>query len=291
MTPEILQRIIDGAAEPILLLSMSQPDWPVLLANPAFRELSGAEVVDRPFADVIEALVGRDLALDISEALRQGQETGFPVELGHNEYLLALVPMLVDGDDTAGSWAVYLRGAAGVGTEMHEALLQAKRRIRDLSRDDPATGLLNGPAFEEIVEHDWAVARREGSSLALVAFEIDDFDAYENVFGRHAADTCLRRVSQAIRKFLRRASDVVARTENATICVLSHSSDEQSVDAFAVKIASAVRELGLHHPRSSIARFVTVSYRVRCIDGSRDEGDIRDLLADLLGRSARESGT
>jgi PleD family two-component response regulator len=82
------------------------------------------------------------------------------------------------------------------------------------------------------------------------------------VFGRHAADTCLRRVGSAVRRCLRRASDVVGRLDGEVIAVLSHATDEESVRGFASRIATAVRELGLHHPRSGKSRFVTISYRV-----------------------------
>ena len=60
---------------------------------------------------------------------------------------------------------------------------------RDLSRDDPVTGPLNGRTFREVLDHDWAVAAREKSQLSIVAFTLDDFDAYVEVFGRHAADS------------------------------------------------------------------------------------------------------
>jgi diguanylate cyclase (GGDEF)-like protein len=148
------------------------------------------------------------------------------------------------------------------GSDVHHALLKAKRRIRDLSRDDPVTGLLNDRAFREVFKHDWAVAAREKSALSVVVFTLDEFDAYVDVFGRHAADSCLRRVGQAIQRCLRRASDVVGRIDGAELVVLSHASDEDGVREFAERISAAVRELGLHHPRSTVSRFVTVSFRV-----------------------------
>jgi hypothetical protein len=44
--------------------------------------------------------------------------------------------------------------------------------------------------------------------------------------------------------------------------VLSHAADEDGVRDFAGQIATTVRDLGLHHPRSSCGRFVTVTARV-----------------------------
>lgn len=170
---------------------------------------------------------------------------------------------------------------------MHHALLKAKRRIRDLSRDDPVTGLLNGRAFREVFEHDWAVATREKSRLSLVTFTLDDFDAYVEVFGRHAADSCLRRVGRAIRRCLRRASDVVARTDGAVFVALSHASEEDGVREFAARISTAVRELGLHHPRSSSSKFVTVTFDVSIADAASETQEPGAFLDGLLGTVAK----
>ncbi len=285
---KILEQVIEASAEPVVVLRVDRPDWPVVLVNGAFDAISGGESRQKPFADVVEHLVGRELALEISEAVRSRQESNFPAELGGREYLLALQPLPLPNEATARYYAVYWRGGAkaGTGSEIHHALLKAKRRIRDLSRDDPVTGLLNGMAFREILEHDWAVALREESSLAIVAFTIDEFESYTEVFGRHAADTCLRRVGRAVRRCLRRASDVVARVDGAQFVVLSHSSDEKGVREFAARISTSVRELGLHHPRSSVARFVTVTYQVAYVDGAADRGTADAFLDELLGGTA-----
>lgn len=280
----ILAQVIQSTAEPVAIVDLDRSDWPVVFGNAAFAAIAGDASVDQPFADVIEALLGRELALEISESMRARAETSFPVESGGREYLLALKPLA--SGHTVSHCAVIWRSAGGsraAGDETHDALLSAKRTIRDLTRDDPVTGLLNSRAFREVLSHDWAVAAREESSLAFVLFELDEFDAYVEVFGRHASDSCLRRVGQAVRRSLRRASDVVARMDGARFVVLSHASDESGVREFAVRISTAVRELGLHHPRSSSGRFVTVSHRVIAKSVGRDSGSADDLLRELLG--------
>jgi len=285
---DILEQVLAGTTEPLLIVSVDQADWPVAFANPAFAPIGGDDVAGKPFADVIEEIAGRELALEISEAVRSKQETSFAVERGGREFLLALKPLSLPGEDGANFCAAFWRGGSGIPTaetEVQHALLKAKRRIRDLSRDDPVTGLLNDRAFREVLDHDWAVAAREKSALSVVLFSLDDFDAYVDVFGRHASDSCLRRVGQAIRRCLRRASDVVGRLESETLAVLSHAPDEHAVQEFAARISTAVRELGLHHPRSSAGRFVTVSYRVGLVqvaEEPRSAGAFLDgLLAEL----------
>lgn len=281
-------QLIAGSAEPIVVSRIDRPDWPVVLCNPAFDAVSGEKpALKRPFADVVEQLVGRELALEISETVRSGQETSIPVEVSGREYLLVLKPLTQGDEKNIKFYGAYWRGGAGssgaeADGEMQQALLKAKRRIRDLSRDDPVTGLLNASAFREVLAHDWAVAAREKSTLALVSFSLDDFDAYIEVFGRHASDSCLRRVGQAIRRCLRRASDVAARVNDEVLIVLSHASDEPGVREFAAKIATAIRDLGLHHPRSSVSRFVTVSFRICVMQADQDAGSADDFLNKVL---------
>jgi diguanylate cyclase (GGDEF)-like protein len=285
---EILEQLIAGFAEPVLVARIDSPDWPVLISNASFEALSdGDAAFGQPFADVIEQMVGRDLALEVSESIRSAEETSIPVEINGREYLLILRPMSPDNDSTEKYFAAYWRSGAGGelgagNSETHQALLKAKRRIRDLSRDDPVTGLLNASAFHDVLLHDWAVAAREKSALALVCFSLNDFDAYLDVFGRHAADSCVRHVGQAIRRCLRRASDVAARIDDDRLIVLSHASEESGINDFAERIATSVRELGLHHPRSGVEKFVTVSYRVSLTNASGGSDAAEEFLNQLI---------
>lgn len=283
---KILEQVIAATTEPVLVVRIDQPDWPVVLSNPAFTTISSDEVLNKPFADVVEAIAGRELALEVSETVRSRDEASLPIESNGREFLLGLRPLRLSADADVTFYAVYWRSGTGAGTaegaEMHHALLKAKRRIRDLSRDDPVTGLLNARAFADVFEHDWAVAEREKGKLSLVTFTLNDFDAYLKVFGRHASDSCLRRVGQAIRRCLRRASDVVARPDGQRFIVLSHASDEGGVREFASRISTSVRELGLHHPRSESSKFVTVSYDVSVADVGREKRNARAFLQELL---------
>ena len=283
----IFEQVLAGTTEPLVIVRIDQPDWPVVFANPAFGNITVDSVLDKPFADVIEDLSGRDLALEVSESVRSQEETSFPVESNSREYLLVLKPLRESEDDAASFYAAYWRSGTSAapadGAEIHHALLKAKRRIRDLSRDDPVTGLLNNRAFRDVFEHDWAVASREKSRMSLVVFRLDEFDAYIEVFGRHASDSCLRRVGQAIRRCLKRASDVVARPDGACFVALSHASEEDGVREFATRIATAVRELGLHHPRATSSKFVTVSFDVGVADAANEKRSASQFLDELLG--------
>jgi diguanylate cyclase (GGDEF)-like protein len=282
----ILEQVLAESAEPVLVVRVDHSEWPVAFSNRAFAAIGTEQAEGKPFADVIEHMVGRELALEISEAVRSKQETSFPVERGGREFLLMLKPLSLPGENRTTFYAAFWRNGSGslstAGAEVQHALLKAKRRIRDLSRDDPVTGLLNERAFREVLDHDWAVAAREKSALAVVVFSLDDFDAYVDVFGRHASDSCLRRVGRAILRCLRRASDVVGRLESERLAVLSHAPDEHAVQDFAARIATAVRELGLHHPRSRAGSLVNVSFRVGLVQVAEESRSAGRFLDELL---------
>lgn len=281
---KILEQVIAASAEPLIIVRVDHPDWPVAMANAAFESIGGKDSRNKAFADVVEQLVGRDLALEISEAIRSNDETTVPIELGGREYLLALRPLMLASEKAPRFYAAYWRAGLGAvaGTEMHHELLKAKRRIRDLSRDDPVTGLLNASAFREVLAHDWAVASREQRALSIVVFKLDEFGAYVDVFGQHATDSCMRRVGQAIRRCLRRASDVIGRLDSNELVVLSHATDEAGVREFAERISSSVRALGLHHPRSSVSKFVTVSFEVGMSTAAAKDMSAREFLESLV---------
>jgi PleD family two-component response regulator len=75
---------------------------------------------------------------------------------------------------------------------------------------------------------------------------------------------------------------VVGRLGASKVVVLSHASDEASVREFASRISTGVRELGLHHPRSSVSKFVTVSFEVGVSANAGAEVSARDFLQGLL---------
>ena len=185
-----LKALVDASAEPMLLFRTQQADWPVILANPAFVALgvgpggpeSDTSAIEQlqpaPFAEIIDKLVGRESALEVSEAVRSGRPSSISVDAVGRECLMVLKPIDDPGDSAGRCMAVILRFADGrFANDADHALKRARRRIRDLRREDPLTGLLNERTFREVLAHDWAVAAREQSTLAVVVFSIDDFHA------------------------------------------------------------------------------------------------------------------
>ena len=50
--PDILEQAIAAAAEPLIIVRVDHPDWPVALCNHAFESIRGEDCREQPFADV-----------------------------------------------------------------------------------------------------------------------------------------------------------------------------------------------------------------------------------------------
>ena len=288
---DILIELIGASAEPMLLIRVDSPDWPVVLSNAAFEALADGETaLGRPFPDVAEPMIGREMTREASAALRTLHAATLPVDVASREFLLTLLPVPAAGSGDVVYYRAYWRTAGqqvslAAGNDTVRALARATRRLRNASGDDVVTGLMNERAFRDVFKHDWAVAAREAAVLGLTVFRIDDFDAYREVFGRHGADSCLRRIAQIIQRSLKRASDVAARCETAAgpcVVVLSHGSEQQGLEEFSARIAASIRDMGLHHPRSTVDRFVTATAHSRSFEPRELRGSPGDALGRLL---------
>jgi len=216
--------------------------------------------------------------------------------LGAADYLRIDLLPLYDGPGAPRYWLGTEQQPAG--QEEHddnerEALLSvlrdARTHLRRLDGRDSATGVLNRRAFDDLLQRDWILARREKRSVALMVFRLEHFDAYGDVYGRHAADECLRKVAHSISGSLRRAGDLTARCSEDSFAVLMGEADEAQAAELAGRIAEKVRGLAIHHPRSMHDRFVTVSYGVASVipDGSRSQPDLIAMAEqDQLSRPA-----
>ncbi len=124
------------------------------------------------------------------------------------------------------------------------------------------TGLANRSAFDEVLERDWSIARREQRRIGVIVFSVDCLAEYREIFGRHTTDSLLRKVGHAIAGTLRRAGDVGARIGHNQFVVLVGDPDGSQASACAKLIAAKVRNLAILNPRSKVSRYATVSFGI-----------------------------
>jgi diguanylate cyclase (GGDEF)-like protein len=129
-------------------------------------------------------------------------------------------------------------------------------------RDDRLTGLFTLPYLEELLKRDWSIAQRDKRSIALFAIDIDALDLYNATFGRAAGDFTIRRVAHVVSGCLRRSSDVTARVDGGSLIAFAPGLANEQALSIGQLMAERVRDLRIHHPRSAVLRYVSVSVGV-----------------------------
>jgi diguanylate cyclase (GGDEF)-like protein/PAS domain S-box-containing protein len=273
-----LRQLLAALPDALSLVDASSPDLPVVWVNHAFEQLTGysaAELVGR----TLRLLEGEDRDQPGLRKLRQaivaGQET---TALLHNVrrdgsafwQQVHLLPLR----DSAGRlthWAGVHREAVPRAHAGRHAPRPDAAQLELVPRDDLLTGLHTRAWFESVLERDWGTARREGRRLALFVVDVDSLGSYNDTFGRAGGDACLKRVGRTLATGFKRASDLLARWEHGTFVGLAMGLDEAAATAHAAVLLGRVRDLHIHHPRSTVARYVTVSIGVATGTPGRDD--------------------
>jgi diguanylate cyclase (GGDEF)-like protein len=296
----LLRQALDALPSPALIIDAENRDRLILYANEALAGLAGmapTELIGRSFQAVAAGAPGEDgdgpwrlrcRSGDVLElqAAPLYQRPGRP-----GCWLLTAPPAAVPVQPSVEAAAAAAAGTGSVPGPVGRAGDLWLRAGRD-DRYDAATGLPARAAFVDVLARDFALARREQRQLTVAVFRIDAFEAYEALFGRHAADACLRKVSRAIGSLLRRAGDYCARAGHDRFAVLMTGGDETSNREHAGSIARRVRDLAIHHPRSLPARYVTVSWQVVSLipPRSAEEPELLELAEAGLRAGADEAG-
>jgi diguanylate cyclase (GGDEF)-like protein len=161
------------------------------------------------------------------------------VAVGHG---LALLSMPA-GAGNLDRWIDVMASVTIIGTVVE--ILAARnrvlvRRISEEARIDELTGLLNRRGFDERATTELARARRAGTSIAVVTFDLDFFKRVNDEFGHDAGDRVLQRFADCLRAE-RRGTDVVARMGGEEFLALLPGSDLEEAHAFAERIRETLK--------------------------------------------------
>jgi diguanylate cyclase (GGDEF)-like protein/PAS domain S-box-containing protein len=292
---EWLRAALDAAPEGIVVCEARSGEQPVLYANPAFERLTGYE---------LDELLGHDLRRlqswdrdqegrgQLREAIARG-ETGRALVRNYRKdgtlfWNECLLQPLRDEDGRLTHFVGYHRD---VTERERSGLIRGPGRPSWL-REDRLSGLYSRAYFEELLAHDWQLGVREAHVLTLMVFDIDQLGSYNETFGRAAGDACIRRVAGVLGASFRRGADVVARWEGGRIVALVRNADRSAVQGFAAAVAQKVLGQHIHHPRSTLQRFVSVS--IGAAHRSPVQGDSPDVLVraamQALARAKEERG-
>jgi diguanylate cyclase (GGDEF)-like protein/PAS domain S-box-containing protein len=275
--PELARLVLESDPDGVVLVDALGPDQPVLYVNPAFSRMTGYSAADLAGRN-LRLLQGDDRDQDARQRLSQAVKAGETCRVLIRNYRkdgslfwneMTIQP-LKSADGRLTHFIGYSRLANGeTGREMgHGQRVEGRGTATrepagtvpiSVVRDDRLTGLYNRAYFEELVRRDWAIAQRDGRSVAWFVFDIDALALYNETFGRNAGDACIRRVARTIAAHFRRASDLTARFEGGMVIAAGIGMTAELAAQHARIIRDKVAELHIHHPKCAVQKYVTIS--------------------------------
>jgi two-component system cell cycle response regulator len=290
----IYRRLVESSPDGVALVDALDPERPAVYVNPGFETLTGYSAAE---------LIGRNLRLLQADDREQDGRHRLREALGKGESCRVLlrnyrkdgtvfwnemtISPLLDADGRVTHFAGHHRDAGErlrIDPKLtRDSLSGAHQPTAVAIRDDRLTGLFTLPYLEELLKRDWSVAQREKRSIAVFAIDIDALDLYNTTFGRAAGDSTIRRVAHVVSGCLRRSSDVTARIDGGSLIAFAPGLTNEQALRIGQLMAERVRDLRIHHPRSVVLRYVSVSVGVCAV-----VPDPADSPASLLQKSQNQ---
>jgi len=252
------KRLRDIADNLPVLISYIDAEWRLQFVNATVQRwlgVSPAQVTGRLLAEVLGDEAMRERRPYVLRAMA-GETVSFestlPQEAAHDHvarelHITYLPDMAADGT-VAGVYAL-----CSDVTPMK----QVERRLDQLSRVDPLTGLPNRRELEDQLQAAMARCRRLDRTMALLFLDVDNFKCINDSLGHAAGDEVLKGFAQRLCGAVRETDTVARLAGDEFVVLLEALSAPAEAESVAQKILDAVQvpmRLGgcTHHVSTSL---------------------------------------
>jgi diguanylate cyclase (GGDEF)-like protein len=171
-------------------------------------------------------------------------------------------------------------------------LLRLTRELEKLSYTDGLTKVINRRGFDTALERAWTECLERRSPLSLVMLDVDHFKKYNDALGHQQGDECLKAVAQTLEQQVHASGEahVLARYGGEEFAAVLRV-NAHTAQYIGEKLRSAVQQLNLPHPNSSVGATVSISVGVATFvpDQTRQASDLI-ATADAALYQAKNSG-
>jgi diguanylate cyclase (GGDEF)-like protein len=166
-----------------------------------------------------------------------------------------------------------------------------QRRLEDLAERDGLTGLYNRRAYNNYMERIWRQSRREQTQVTVMLIDVDDFKAFNDLYGHQAGDDALKRVAEVIAMGAQRPLDFAARYGGEEFALVLYGFANDMERDLPEQIRRKIETLAIAHAESSAGKVLTVSIGVSIVTPGAERslaGAIQ--MADEALYQAKEDG-
>ncbi|MCD8512930.1 MAG: sensor domain-containing diguanylate cyclase [Nitrincola sp.] len=127
-------------------------------------------------------------------------------------------------------------------SRMLELLKQSEQHHRYLAHHDPLTGLANRALFSDRVKQAIRLAKREGSHLALILIDLDDFKKINDQHGHITGDKLLCAIAKRLKTSVRNSDTISRYGGDEFVILLQGLSDKSEALIVEEKLLSLMSE-------------------------------------------------
>lgn len=177
--------------------------------------------------------------------------------------------------------------AAAMVLRSQAAVRNAENRLHALAHTDAVTGTGNRHAFNEGLAAAIEAARDQGTRVALVYIDLDNFKTLNDTFGHAAGDGLLRQVARRLQSVVR-STDAISRLGGDEFAViLPLDMDDAALNTYGQRIVGT-----FHHSFTEVGQQMTMTCSAGIATFPGDAADMDGLVsnADTAMYRAKEMG-
>lgn len=282
----LLRRAVETTDSGIVITDATLPDLPIIYVNPAFERITGY-CSDELLGRNCRFLQGTDREQAPVDAIRGALQDGRDVRVTLRNYRrdgslfwndLHLTPLRSPSGDITHHVAI----VNDVTEQRHYEDQLAYRATHD-----DLTGLPNRQLLLDRLEQAIRMADRNGSSVAVMFIDLDDFKLINDTLGHAAGDKVLRAVASRLSGLVR-DTDTVARFGGDEFVVLLPDQGDPTVRGVVIeRITQAISQPIII---DGVAHAITPSIGHACYPDSGSSADMLLMRSDMAMYQAKRLG-
>ena len=128
---------------------------------------------------------------------------------------------------------------------------------------DSLTGLYNRFAFDDLLDELISKGFQERKYIGIILFDVDDFKAYNDIYGHVQGDEALARLAKEVSQFCKHAL-MTARYGGEEFAIIYYDQDIDELESISTEIIELIRSLRIPHKLSNHG-YITISGGVNAI--------------------------